>query len=189
MAYPECFFGIKILLKFASMKRLNSGFSKGYRVDLAGILSFLRVCLLISVLIVTSCKLDSPDDVIIDNQVDIYYSNILQEDLMDTAVTGSFYADSIHLYNVVKGVKKEVINRADYPHNFVIYKNAELQKYVLRVFLEVDTTFLQLNSHITDTITCVFQRSYTSLIIRKVWYNGNLKWDNYAVSREITIIK
>ncbi len=102
---------------------------------------------------------------------------------------GSFTADSIHLYNVVRGVKKEVNNRADYPHNFFIYKNEELQKYVLRVFLEVDTTFLELNRHITDTITCVFERSDNHFIIRKVWYNGNVKWDDYAVSREFTIMK
>lgn len=145
--------------------------------------------LLISVLIAVSCKLEWPSEVVIDNKVDIYYINGRNEDLLDTAVNGSFTADSIHLYNVVRGVKKEVYNRADYPHNFFIYKNEELQKYVLRVFLEVDTTLLELNRHITDTLTCLFERPDNDFIIRKVWYNGNVKWDDYAVSREFTIMK
>jgi hypothetical protein len=149
----------------------------------------LYLLLLIAVLFAGSCKLESPNEFVIDNKVGIYYINSRNEDLMDTAIIGSFTADSIHLYNVVRGVKKEVNNRADYPHNFIIYKNEELQKYVLRVFLEVDTTFLELNRNITDTIRCVFERSEDSFIIRKVWYNGNAKWDDYAVSREFTIMK
>ena len=147
------------------------------------------LCLLISALAAGSCKLDSPHQVLIDNKIDIYYSNSQHEDLLDSAVIGSFTTDSIHLYNVVMGVKMEVNNRADYPHNFFIYKNEELNKYVLRVFLEVDTTFLELNRNITDTITCVFNKSEYNFIIRKVWYNGNLKWDDYATSREFTITK
>jgi hypothetical protein len=150
---------------------------------------YLYLLLIFSVLIAGGCKLESPNEVIIDNKVDIYYINSRHEDLLDTVVNGSFTADSIHLYNVLRGVKKEVNNRADYPHNFFIYKNEELQKYVLRVFLEVDTTFLELNRNITDTITCVFERSVDNFIIRKVWYNGNVKWDDYAVSREFTIMK
>jgi hypothetical protein len=149
----------------------------------------LYLLLIFSVLIAGGCKLESPNEVLIDNKVDIYYINSRHEDLLDTAVNGSFTTDSIHLYNVLRGVKKEVNNRADYPHNFYIYKNEELQKYILRVFLEVDTTLLELNRNITDTITCVFERSEDNFIIRKVWYNGNLKWDDYAVSREFTIMK
>jgi hypothetical protein len=146
-------------------------------------------CLLIPFLIAGSCKLESPNQVVIDNKVDIYYINSLHEDLLDTAVSGSFTPDSIHLYNVVSGVKMEVNNRADYPHNFFVYNNEEFKKYVLRVFLEVDTTLLELNRNITDTITCVFDRSENNFIIRKVWYNGNVKWDDYATSREFTIMK
>jgi hypothetical protein len=89
-----------------------------------------KVCLLISFLFAGSCKLESPNEVVIDNKADIYYINSRHEDLLDTAVNGSFTADSIHLYNVVRGVKKEVNNRADYLHNFFIYKNEVLQKNV-----------------------------------------------------------
>jgi hypothetical protein len=145
--------------------------------------------LLVLILLAAGCKLDSPNPVVIDNTVDIYYINSLHEDLLDTAIDGSFTADSIRLYNVVNGIKKEVNNRIDYPYNFFIYRNEQFQKYVLRVFLEVDTTLLMLNRNITDTLTCTFERSDDSFIIRKVWYNGYLKWDDYAASREFTIMK
>lgn len=179
-------FFAEIVLKAAGMMRFDShGCLK------KSILMNKNIYLLLQIsgLILVGCKLESPNEVVIDNKVDIYYINSRYEDLLDTAVSGSFTADSIHLYNVVGGVKEEVNNRADYPHNFFIYKNEALQKYVLRVFLEVDTTYLELNSHITDTVTCVFERSDNNFIIRKVWYNGNVKWDDYAVSREITIMK
>jgi len=182
-------FCAKIELKVASMKRLNSCLSEGCRVDLASVLSSLGACILITVLMAVSCRLESSNEVVIDNKVDIYYINSQHEDLLDTAIIGSFRDDSIHLYNVVNGVRKEVNNRADYPHNFVIYKNEGLRKYVLRVFLETDTTYLELNSRITDTITCLFDFTGNNFIIRKVWYNGSVKWEDYAVSREFTIMK
>jgi hypothetical protein len=145
--------------------------------------------LFILFLLAGGCKLKSPAEVIIDNNVNIYYINNLQEDLLDTAIRGCFTPDSIHLYNVVHGIKKEVNNRADYPHNFVVLRNEDIQKNVLIVFLEVDTTYLELNKNITDTIVCAFDRSEDRFIIRKVWYNGNLRWDNYAISREFTVSK
>jgi hypothetical protein len=145
--------------------------------------------LLILVILAAACKLESPNQVVIDNKVDIYYINSRQDDLLDTAVIAAFAEDSIHLYNVVLGVKEEVNNRADYPHNFFIYKNEQFNKFGLRVFLEVDTTFLELNRNITDTITCLLDRSENNFIIRKVWYNGILKWEDYATSREFTIMK
>ena len=149
----------------------------------------LSLFLFIPVILTGGCKLESPNEVVIDNKVDIYYSNSLGEDLLDTAGIAGFSEDSIHLYNVVNGVKKEVSNRANYPHNFFIYKNVDFNKYVLRVFLEVDTTFLELNRNITDTITCIFNITDANFIIRKVWYNGNLKWEDYATIREFTIVK
>ena len=142
-----------------------------------------------SLFLASGCKLESPGEVVIDNKIDIYYMNSRQEDLLDQDITGSFAADSIRLYNVERGVKKEVNNRTDYPHNFFIYKNEAFQKYVLRVFIEVDTTLLQLNSSITDTIVCSFDRSGDNFIISRVLYNGYVKWDNYAISREFTILK
>jgi hypothetical protein len=149
----------------------------------------LNPILLVSLILAGACKLDSPTEVIIDNTVDISYINSAHEDLLNTAVIGSFTADSIHLYNLNKGVKTEVNNRVDYPHNFFIYRDDEFQKYDLQVFIEVDTTLLELNKTTTDTIVCLIARSANTFIIRKVWYNGNVKWDDYAVKREFTILK
>jgi hypothetical protein len=135
-----------------------------------------------------SCRFESQDSVVIDNKVDIYYINSLHEDLLDTAILGSFREDSIRLYNLENGVQREVNNRDPYPHNFYIYRNEQFQEYVLRVFLEVDTTYIRLSSHITDTIVCTINRSGDNFILSKVWYNGALKWDDYATSRDITVV-
>jgi len=145
--------------------------------------------LVLMVLLCSHCKIESEHQLIIDNTVDILYANSLQGDLLDTAVSGSFFADSIHLYNVDMGVKTEVKNRNDYPNNFVIYKNEELQKYVLRVFLESDSTLLELNPRTTDTIKCYINRANDDFIISKVWYNGSVEWDDYATIRQIIIQK
>ncbi len=52
----------------------------------------IYLMLLISVLIAAGCKLESPNEVVIDNKVDIYYINSQHEDLLDTAVNGKFYS-------------------------------------------------------------------------------------------------
>jgi hypothetical protein len=182
------------------MKQLNSGYKLLAPVysqprgivpagKTPGILRTLALCLIFSIILISGCKLESPNEVIIDNKMDIYYTNGRQEDLLNDSITGSFNADSIHLYNVVKGIKKEVSNRAEYPHNFFVYKNEASQKYVLRVFIEVDTTLLELNRYITDTINCSIERSVDIFIIRKVRYNGIVTWDDYAVGREFIITK
>ncbi len=140
---------------------------------------YLPVCLLATTLIAGSCKLDSQDPWVIDNKLDIYYENGPHQDLLDTANTGSFSVDSIHLYNVENGVPKEVNNRDPFPHNFVLHKNEESQKYVLSVLLETDTTYIRLNYLRLDTITCKFNLFDNNYFISKVWYNGTLKWNDY----------
>jgi len=95
----------------------------------------------------------------------------------------------MHLYNVVNGVKKEVYNgHYDNPRNFVIELNHTTHIYYLAVFLEVDTTLLQLNSNTTDTITCEFATGCNQ-IVSKVWYNEKLEWDDMSVPRAFTIVK
>jgi hypothetical protein len=193
-------FYVEIVWIVAGMRQLNSGYEFLPRVfsehlgvaplrQVPGVSNTLATFLAFLSFMVTGCRLESPNEVVIDNKIDINYINGLQEDLLDYSLPGSFTTDSFHLYNLVKGIKKEVNNRADYPHNFFIYKNEEFQKNVLRVFIEVDTTLLELNRDITDTITCTFERSGDNFIISKVWYNGIVKWDNYAVRREFTIMK
>ncbi|MGD0341308.1 MAG: hypothetical protein ABSA76_06345 [Bacteroidales bacterium] len=121
-------------------------------------------------------------DVIVETDVDIGYKNNIGEDLLDTATQNHFSVSSIHVYNVVKDIKNE-------NHDLIVYNNESLNQYFLKVFLEFDTTLLKLNELDTDTITCVIDRSHHDTIIRKVWYNGILKWDDRRVPRSFTILK
>lgn len=124
-----------------------------------------------------------------DTSVDISYSNSSGNDLLDSATTNHFVASDIHLYNMVKGVKIEVNYPYDIPHNFLIYKNDSLKRYFLRVFIETDTTLLELNQTTTDTLICSIEKSESTKIVRKVRYNGNLMWSDFGKPREFSIIK
>jgi len=59
-----------------------------------------------------------------------------------------------------------------------VYKNENLNSYYLRLFIDTDTTYLELNKTITDTVISTSQRSYGNWILTKVWYNGIVKWDS-----------
>jgi hypothetical protein len=149
---------------------------------------FFLFCLFATILIAGSCKLDSQAPFVVDNKLDIYYQTPPNQDLLDTAYSGSFSIDSIHLYNVENGVPSEVTNGDPFPHNFHLFENEKAHKYFLSVFLETDTTYIRLNSQILDTMTCKFSGIDNQFFVSKVWYNGNLKWNDYYSAREITVV-
>ena len=120
--------------------------------------------------------------------VDIAYKDKLGNDLLDPTRQNHFSSDSIHVFNVVNGIKKEVYYpNYDAPHNFVIYKNDSLKSYYLKLFLETDITLLVLNKTITDTVTCTSEKSNGNWILIKAWYNGVFECDGGY--QTFTIIK
>ncbi len=138
----------------------------------------------------SNCKKDPSKGADVSTLMDIAFKSSGGSDLLNPSTPNYFSPSSIHVYVVVKGIKKEVYNpMMDYPQNFLIYKVDSLNLYRIRVFFETDTTLLQLNSSITDTLVCTFDRSNGNWRIRKFWYNGVLKWDNVLYPQEITIIK
>ncbi len=150
--------------------------------------NIIILILLISSFILSNCR-DKSKDVIVSAEMDINYRNSKGEDLLDTSVYGHFLVNDIHVYNVVNGLKKEVdYPNFTYPHNFFIYKNDSSSEFFLRVFIETDTTLLQLNQSITDSIVCVIDKSNGNEILRKLWYNKVLKWE-FGAAQLITIVK
>jgi len=149
----------------------------------------LFLFLLIPMLMITGCK--KKDKSFNDSTgIEITYKNAKGQDLLNATTPNYFSADNIHLYNVVNGVKKEVnYPNYDIPHNFVVVLNHSTHVYFLRVFLETDTTLLQLNRNITDTITAEFTRNINATIVTKVLYNEKLEWDDMSVPRAFTIVK
>lgn len=136
----------------------------------------------------SNCKKDPKQSVVVSTYIDIAYKDNLGVDLLNPSIANYFSPTNIHVFTLVDGVKKEVNNpMMDYPHDYLIYKNDSLNLYFIRVFLH-DTTILQLNQTITDEITCTIDKSNGNEIIRKLWYNGILKWE-YPVAQVITIVK
>lgn len=163
--YNEC-----KLLKFSIMKNI------------------LITFLIIIPLFISNCKKGPGKSAFVSMHVDIAYKDKLGNDLLDPTRQNHFSSDSIHVFNVVNGIKKEVYYpNYDAPHNFVIYKNDSLKSYYLKLFLETDTTLLVLNKTITDTVTCTSEKSNGNWILIKAWYNGVFECDGGY--QTFTIIK
>jgi len=119
--------------------------------------------------------------------IEIAFKDKSGNDLLDSSTQNNYSESSIHLFNVVNGVKKEVNTPYDIPHNFVIFKNESLNQNFLRVFFETDTTLLQLDQNMVDTLICLIDRTNGHLL-KRLWYNGEPKW-NYMNPNVITIVK
>lgn len=122
--------------------------------------------------------------------VDIAYRDSLGQDLLNSSTKNYFSSDGIFVFDVTNGIKtEENHSNYTYPRNFFIYRDDTLSGYFLRVFCETDTTLLQLNSKIVDTIVCTFYKPSDAVIITKVCYNGVLEWNNLNIARSFTIVK
>jgi hypothetical protein len=140
-------------------------------------------------LFLNNCKKDSKGNSVVEINIDISYKDALGNDLLDVTKQNHFSSDSIMLYSLINGKKIEILYpNLSHPKMFYIYKNDSLNLNLLRVSLEQDSTLIELNKRIIDTITCTIDKSNGNEILRKVWYNSVLKWE-YGVTPQITIIK
>lgn len=139
------------------------------------------------------CKKETNRSAVVSSYVDIYFNNNVGKNLLDSTTQNYFSADNIKVYNWVDGVKNEVYDpRMDFPRNFWVIKDT-LGNNCLRVYLNdfregLDTTLLELNSKITDTITCEIDKSNGNTLARKIWYNDSLEWA-YGVAQVFTVVK
>jgi hypothetical protein len=111
-------------------------------------------------------------------------------DLLDPANPNSFKEKDIRIYYLINGVKEEVFfPNYDHPRNFYIDKRDKVYNMIL--FLNDPITYIQWNNLDTDTIQCVINKEGGGelTICRKVWFNGELRWDNYSTERYIKIVK
>jgi len=126
---------------------------------------------------------------VVTTSIDIAYNDSFGNDLLNESTQNYFSKNNIHVYTIINGVKTDVYNNMmDYPRDFLIYKNIELNNYFIRFFLESDTVLVQLNQNTTDTIISTVDKSNGNEILRKLWYNGSLKWE-FGVAPVITILK
>jgi hypothetical protein len=149
----------------------------------------LILCTGVILLCLVNCKRESAKSTIVSTSIDIAYKDAFGNDLLNVSNQNYFSKDNIHVYTIINGVKTDVYNNMmDYPRDFLIYKNDELNGYFIRFFLESDTVLVQLNQNTTDTIISLIDKSNGNQILRKLWYNGSLKWE-FGVEQVITIVK
>ena len=151
--------------------------------------SLLVLCTTVILLCLINCKRESGKAIVVTTSIDIAYNDSFGNDLLNESTQNYFSKNNIHVYTIINGVKTDVYNNMmDYPRDFLIYKNIELNNYFIRFFLESDTVLVQLNQNTTDTIISTVDKSNGNEILRKLWYNGSLKWE-FGVAPVITILK
>jgi hypothetical protein len=147
------------------------------------------LCTCVILLCLINCKRESDNSTIVSTHIDIAYKDAFGNDLLNESNQNYYSKDNIHVYTIINGVKTDVYNNMmAYPRDFMIYKNDELNSYFIRFFLESDTVLVKLNQNTTDTIISTIDTSNGNQILRKLWYNGSLKWE-FGVEQVITIVK
>jgi len=123
------------------------------------------------------------------SSIDIAYSDALHHDLLNDNNPEHFDNKIIKVFNLINHEAKEVFYpNLDNPRNFYIYRDESVDKYFLRLFVETDTTLLQLTPSLTDTIIGSRENSNKNLIFTKLWYNGILVWE-YPDEPKTEVIK
>lgn len=139
---------------------------------------------------IISCQEEiiSNTSVEVDENTIIYYYDNSGKNLLDSSTYNHFWTDSIHVFEVTNGVKTEVNNsKMEIPHNFRVLQDS-LKNYYLDIFFDTDTTFLQLNKNIIDTVIVKFYKASGLIRLDKIWYNGVLVWQ-WNTFREFSIVK
>ena len=139
-----------------------------------------------------SCGKDPQKGSVIDTYIIISYKDSQGRNLLDPTTPNYFINNNIRLYRLEGGNKTVDFNTMrDAQYGYEIYKDA-LSESVINIGIEADTTLIQLNNDITDTIVSQIRRLYSgyTLITDKVWYNRVLMWERESQKdRNFTIIK
>lgn len=158
-----------------------------------------KLLIIISMVFILGCSKDEPNNngYVVSLDINISYINSDGNDLLNSSTINYYQFDSIKHFNVVNGAIVEVfIPNQDCPRNLMYI--TETNPFLLRVFTNTDgievnsdeikigesTSYLQLSSIDTDTITTEWRRTNKSTTISKVWYNGVLV-ENYQLPIEI----
>jgi hypothetical protein len=115
--------------------------------------------------------------------------------LLDPATPGHFNADDIRIYYVREGERKEAFQaNLDNPRFFAIEQYGSDNEYTMKLFpdmevrnTEVTTTIVKWNSAIEDTVECEIFKNDNTISITKVWYNGELAYDQQKTVQGVTV--
>jgi hypothetical protein len=114
--------------------------------------------------------------------------------LLDASTPGHFNADDIRIYYVRKGERKEVFQaNLDNPRFFAIEQYGPDNEYTMKLFPDMDarneevtTTIVKWNTFTEDIVECEIFKNGNTTSITKVWYNGELAYDQQKIAQDAT---
>jgi hypothetical protein len=143
--------------------------------------------LLMGMLGLTNCGSNQDCPTVLDLDIDLWVRDKSGNNLLDPKISTSFKKDSIRVFYLEDGQRKEFYNpNLDAPRGFFIYKNEGNGEYVFRIFsyegkskvTERTTIYVQWRQGIEDAFECEMTKVCYSVYCTKVWYNGVLKYDD-----------
>lgn len=141
-----------------------------------------------------SCNSDDKDQFIIDTAINISLKDKDGNDLLSTDSPNSLNQNEFKLYYEINGEQVEVNDEElDYSKGFFIYQHEN--EFRIRIFPNsqdnslITNTYIKWNKTDTDTIRCEIERSNSSEVCKKVWFNDKLVWQAYDTERYFEIIK
>ncbi|MCK5794676.1 MAG: hypothetical protein KAH12_08210 [Anaerolineales bacterium] len=119
--------------------------------------------------------------------------NSRNEDLLDPATINHYDSKGIKIFYEIDGETKEIYDpHLDYPRHFMIYEHEH--EHRIQVSLndsntpENSITYIQWNNVDSDTIEVLFESTERSILMRNVWFNGQLIWEWSTIENEYYII-
>ena len=147
---------------------------------------------LILLLLVTSCKEKVTFEGGISNNVgmEVSFVDTNGEDLLNQDNPNAFSKHDIFLYHQING-KKTLYSTGpmmDAPNGIAFY--CERPLCAIKIHKLADTTYLELNDFVTDTIYSETLKKGTRSYTSKIWYNGKFLWDiENGGEKYFTIVK
>lgn len=141
--------------------------------------------LLLVFIVLTSCKEQPIRGVNVEVDTYLWVRNSNGQNLLDPATPGHYSRDSIKIFYDINGRKIEMFdpNLRD-PRNFAVLKFEPNGEYYIRIFTNMEKTpdnvtltYIQWNSADEDTIRVAYERSSSSVVVDKAWWNGIKKFD------------
>jgi len=144
------------------------------------------ILILCTILILASCEKNN-DSTILDGTINILYTDIIGNDLLDTNTQNYIHESEIDVYYLINGKTEKVYNPMAYmQEGFKIIRDNQKQFYYLMLGCNspkennITETYIKIGED-TDTIKCRFRIFDNGYAIDKVWYNNVEQTTKYGM--------
>jgi hypothetical protein len=154
--------------------------------------------LILTISLFTACesKDESKAAFSIDRAVKLSVKNHEGEDLLDPSNSNSYTEEDITVFYLVDGEKKKVFRpNLEISKGFKIYNWENTPGYRMTIFPndlsedDIRTTYIQWSKNDLDTMKTKIERRENMVWCRKVWWNGEVRWDAYPKKTEKRLLE